>query len=230
MAWDNHPQRLLLASVPSSGSDWLAKCFTDAVPELVTPAVADPMRYGNVKEFFNPICNQACGPVCRYFGCELTSCRDALTRELEADELQHVMEQWPAAATFTKETFAVFQLPRLANRFQIVSLVRSTANTFPPKRLRVWSWYQNIGLAMGFPLNGIVSVHAHAMAAHLAYAAALKSFSPTKPLEWENLVTDSKAEIEEQLRRSLPEWLADSAAAIAEQIIATRDDSGRGVV
>lgn len=226
MAWVQ-PQRLLLASVPSSGSDWLAKCFVEAVPELVTPAVADPMRYGQVKEFFNPICNQKCGPVADYFGCELHSSMGKLTRSLEHEELEHVMCHWPENATFTKETFAVFQLPRLASRFQIVSLVRSTSNTFPPNRLRVWSWYQNIGLALGSPLMEKVGVRAHAMAAHVAYCEVLKSLSPTPTLEWERLMWQPN-EVWEMLRAALPEWLDDvQVGAIAEQVSKTADTKGR---
>ncbi len=222
-------KKLLLASIPSAGSDWLAQCFTDAVPELVTPAMASD-RYKDVKEFFNPICNHVSPLVSQYFGCELPSTVRNLTRRLAWNERCDLMEFWPQEATFTKETFAVYQVGSLSASFDVVKLIRSAEHTFPPKRLRVWAWYQAIGQGLGMKSFNPRLWQAEAIAAHAVYSTMLDDFGSSRPsLRWEKLVTASPASLLAMLRDALPDWMQDHALSIADRILTTRNGCGRSL-
>jgi hypothetical protein len=47
-------------------------------------------------------------------------------------------------STFTKEVWSCFRVPFFSARFAMIGLARSAEYTFPPKRLRVLSWYNAI--------------------------------------------------------------------------------------
>jgi hypothetical protein len=182
-----------------------------------------------VKEFFNPICNQVAPPVAKYFGCELASTVGNLTRRLSWDERDELMGFWPQDATFTKETFVVYQVPALYDRFDVVKLIRSAEHTFPPKRLRVWAWYQMIGQGLGMKSFDPWLWKAEAYAAHAVYSAMLDDFGPRPSLRWEKLVTASPASLLAMLRDALPDWMQDRALSIADRILTTRNGCGRSL-
>lgn len=131
---------LLIASMPSSGSDWLADCFMEANPEL---------KYS--REHFSPLCNLGDSEILSpHFGDYLYSCTRNLTTPLPDRTLNGVLEYiWrPRGHTFTKENYLAFKLESMSKRFNVVVLARRTEDTFPPTRQRVTAWYEHAFCAL----------------------------------------------------------------------------------
>jgi hypothetical protein len=126
---------LVLASMPSSGSDWLAECMVKADPSL---------KYS--REHFSPLCNLADSELlCRYMGDYLYGTTHNLSTELPSPHLSSILEGcWNGRGlNFTKENYLAFKLPAFAKQFGVVVLARRTEDTFPPNRQRVTAWYEH---------------------------------------------------------------------------------------
>lgn len=125
---------LLMLSVPNSGSTWLAAM------------IAAHSRWSAYRpEFFNPIRSQEhFAALAQHFGCELVECYRNIASP--GDERIHdvIRTTWKASGlNFTKEVFSPFKLGAFAQHFRVFVLLRSAEDTFPPHRLRVWSFYEH---------------------------------------------------------------------------------------
>lgn len=126
---------LLLATMPSSGSDWVADCICKANPQLVY-----------AREFFNPTVNwRRAERLERDLGDITFAAAPQLCRNVSRQAVQSLIaDTWRQAAfTFTKECYLAFQLEHFAETFSVVVLLRRFADTFPPNRQRVMRWYEN---------------------------------------------------------------------------------------
>lgn len=129
----------LLLSLPSSGSDWFAR-------QVAATMVPEWQYYD--KEYLNPLTNwDLCDQLGYGFGCEAASFshnvvmpsaeRMAMTLERTWEE----QDQW----NFDKEVWSPLSLPFFVERgYRVAVLLRTTRDTFPPTRARVWSWYDAI--------------------------------------------------------------------------------------
>ena len=163
---------LLMQTLPNSGSTWFGNLLGQHIPGC---------NYFN-KEFFNPICNLKHEAVLkRNFGSELVSCyRNIATpgdEHIDAD----IEATWGSENfTFTKECNSAFKLPVFVRHFNCFVFLRSAANTFPPGRVRVWSFYEHAWWALheeGFDLDAITTkdraVEAHAILTNIIREDAL---------------------------------------------------------
>lgn len=130
-----------LLSLPSCGTDWLAKAIVARNPSLVY-----------YREFFNPICNlRHYNELASSFGCELYETVSHLAQPIASPTLGVDREPFIANAyestwlresiQFTKENFSAFIADFYVERFTTFILYRPWEMCFPPSRLRVYSWY-----------------------------------------------------------------------------------------
>jgi len=131
----NWSKPLLMLTMPNSGSTWLAKIIGDCLPGC---------RYYE-KEFFNPVCNMKHELVLRRnFGSELVSCyrNIASPGDLHIDD--DIRATWGAENyNFTKECQSGFKLDAFLRHFRVFVFLRPEAESFPPTRARVWSFYEH---------------------------------------------------------------------------------------
>lgn len=218
----------MLLTVPSSGSDWLARVL----------ARNAKVNYYE-KEFFNPICNRKHGAALeRDFGCELVSCyqniaRDAATQPGIGLTIDRTWgrEQY----TFDKEVWSAFKIPAFVERFRCALLYRSPQQTFPPSRDRVYSWYDAIWNALRE--QGMVAeckplteraVEAHTHCWQRMFAAAAKYSIPI--LHYDVLAGGTRLDVRNELDCG---WMTDvlDLDAAVDEIMETRrlrlpDDKG----
>lgn len=117
-----------ILAMPSSGSDWLADCYQKA----------SGLKYFK-KEFFNPMCNSDCP---EGFGSECVSNYKLIAQPQPSFDS---MAAWNGSGCqLNKEVFSAFNVDWFAERFNCVTLFRSTQSTFPPGRLRVYQWYDAV--------------------------------------------------------------------------------------
>ena len=125
----------LLASMPSSGSDWLAKCICKANPSFVY-----------AREYFSPICNpEIAERLSLCVGDTMASTYQKLTKTSDIQSIYALLDDtWRKSGfTFTKENYLAFQIYPFAEFFDIVILLRKFSDTFPPNRHRVMVWYEH---------------------------------------------------------------------------------------
>jgi hypothetical protein len=132
---------LLMMTLPSSGSTWLADVIVKELGLLAHQKSA---------EFFQPLTNLPMYEMlARCFGSENPSCMDnIMTMPRVGDFEQAVQKFHEHGYTFCKEVFQFFHTPLFVKHFRVFFLYRSAANTFPPKRLRVLAWYDAIATAI----------------------------------------------------------------------------------
>ena len=178
--------KLLIAAMPSSGSDWFADCLLKSSAQLVTHATA--------KEPLNPICNlDHFDVLAKVFGCEAEPAIASIAASPSQSQVDEVL---PIAlgpqVNFIKEVWVGYQLPQLQQHFHTITLTRSYDNTFPPSRVRVYSWY--LALARSIELNLELNHHANlskmfryrVVTAHRMYQKLLQQHS--NHLAWEHLM------------------------------------------
>jgi hypothetical protein len=139
----------VILSMPSSGSDWFADCWR--VQENVFH-----------KEFFNPITNPIPNVV-DAFGCEMVSHYKKIVNpgDMGPAIQDFIASEW----TMTKEVWVLDPLPFLEAGLEVTVFLRMAQNTFPPSRVRVYSWYDAIMHSFGNTL-----VHKdRTMTAHYAH-------------------------------------------------------------
>lgn len=155
---------LMMLSLPNSGSTWLAGCIAETVPDC---------RYA--EEFFHPMRNERHELVLRaVFGCELVSCYRNIVMPGGEDVIRNA---WIGAGfNFTKDVFSPFKLEAFLNAgFDCFVLLRAAEYSFPPTRLRVWSFYEHAWWALrdaGYPMNAF-TMRGRAIEAHGIMQAAL---------------------------------------------------------
>ena len=159
---------LCMLSLPNSGSTWLAETIA---------AHSRWSRYAG--EYFNPVRNELWYPqLSKQFGCELISCYRNIARAGDRWIVDDIREVWKNSGyTFTKEVFSPYKLPAFSQVFRCFVLLRDAADTFPPGRARVWSFYEHAWHALRE--QGLVGagwgdrVSQLALAAHAAMTRAL---------------------------------------------------------
>jgi hypothetical protein len=131
---------LLMLSLPNSGSTWLADLLHEHVPGCRPYFM----------EFFNPLRNEKHEDVLRrQFGCELVGCYRNIAWaggvSIDAD----IEQTWGRESyAFTKEVWSPTKLPAFVRHFRCFVIVRSAEESFPPSRLRVWSFYEHAWFAL----------------------------------------------------------------------------------
>lgn len=156
----NKDRNRLMLTLPNSGSTWFASLLARNLPGC---------KYYD-KEFFNPICNMKHADVLvRNFGSELVSCYRNIARSGGDETLDDIRTTWFSEDyTFTKETYSPMKLEQFIFYFDCFAFLRKRENTFPPRRSRVWSFYEHAwhGLVEeGFALEG-KTLEARAIEAH----------------------------------------------------------------
>jgi hypothetical protein len=209
-------KKLLLAAMPSSGSDWFASCILKSSDRLVSHPTA--------KEPLNPICNlQHFDALARVFGCEA----EPAIANIAANPSKQLVDEAiaiaiPPEVNFIKEVWVGYQLPQLQRHFEIITLTRSLSNTFPPSRIRVYAWY--LALARSIELNSgrmlPTAMHERVARAFLLYYSRLRYGWPTT-LSWEFLMQAERPQLIDCFYElKLGQYL--NCELLAENIIATR--------
>lgn len=127
---------LMILAMPSSGSDWLAKCMVDTYG----------LSYFQ-KEFFNPLTNQPMADdlIAARFGCELTSCHKLIHQRPDPVRAETLYRRFVSAGYgLGKEVWAMGKVDWFAERFRCLVLTRKFSSMFPPGRLRVHQWYESV--------------------------------------------------------------------------------------
>jgi hypothetical protein len=136
----NKPDGFLLASLPSSGSDWFADCICKADPSL---------RYA--REYFSPTCNlQHASRLEQVVGDTLAGSLSKLVTPASCSSVAQLLDDtWRRDNyNFTKENYLPFHLSEFQKWFDVVILLREFKHTFPPRRHRVMQWYEHFYVAM----------------------------------------------------------------------------------
>lgn len=160
-----------MLTLPNSGSTWLAE------------AIALHTSWNRYcMEFFNPLRSPKHYPILsRNFGCELQACASNIADP--GDELidQDIRSTWGMEDfNFTKEVFSPFKLEAFARHFRCFVLLRDAGDTFPPRRARVWSFYEHAWHSLLFhdclpePAQELLHFEDRAIAAHAVMTNALK--------------------------------------------------------
>jgi hypothetical protein len=132
---------LMMMTLPSSGSTWLADVIVRELGLLAHQKSA---------EFFQPLTNLPLyAPLSRCFGSENPSCMSNIMTMPHRDDFEFAVAQFHKHGyTFCKEVYQFFHTPMFAQHFNVFFLYRSAEHTFPPKRLRVLAWYDAIATAI----------------------------------------------------------------------------------
>jgi hypothetical protein len=187
---------LLMQSLPNSGSTWFAALLSEYIPGC---------RYYD-KEFFNPVCNIKHELVLReHFGSELVSCYRNIALPGGSGIDAAISSTWGAESyTFTKECNSAFKLPVFVDHFACFVFLRAEHNTFPPGRVRVWSFYEHAWHALresGHHLTGH-SIEQRAREAHTILTGVILEQAEVLGIPviwWEDVFKDPQAVVE-QLR------------------------------
>lgn len=212
---------LLMLTMPNSGSTWLANAIGKSLPGC---------RYYE-KEFFNPVCNMKHELVLRrQFGSELLDCYRNIATPGDATIHDDIRATWGAEKyTFTKECQSCFKLPVFLQHFKVFVFVRSAAESFPPRRARVWSFYEHAWWALkaqGHVLNA-VSTPDRALEAHRILYDRLLSDAAAHDvpvIHYSELFTADP----ETLRATLAKCIGYDGPEVAYQVMQTRQQFSRG--
>ena len=178
---------LLMLTLPNSGSTWFASLLAEHIP--------DCSYYS--KEFFNPVCNLKHELVLRRnFGCELVECYRNIATPGDEHIDDDIRLTWGAEPyTFTKECNSAFKLPVFDRHFNCFVFLRKAENTFPPGRVRVWSFYEHAWFALreaGYGLHGVTTkdraVEAHAILTEVILRDAARLKVPV--INYEEVMSD----------------------------------------
>jgi len=202
----------LLLTMSSSGGKWLASTVARHLPGC---------RYYD-KEFFNPWCNPKHEVWLREaFGCEQASCYRNIARPGDKDVREVIERTWGREQyTFTKECFSAFKVELLMETFDIVGLVRSTEDVFPPRRSNVWNCYEHTWMSLvenGIPMCATRgrerAEEAHAYISNKIRRDGKRLGFPVVEFDW--LQTATAEELQEELGRA---FKLDSKALAAELV------------
>jgi hypothetical protein len=136
----------LLATIPSSGSSWIADCYSLAHPEQKC-----------TREFFSATYNwRFAERIQRDVGDMMYSTVPLLSQALSVNRVEQLLEDtWKKENwDFTKECHLAWSLESFSRFFDCIVLVRSFAGTFPPSRARVVRWYEHLFCSL--QINGLL--------------------------------------------------------------------------
>lgn len=177
---------LLIASVPSSGSDWFAGCVESASEHLYR------------REFFNPICNWTLADrLGLEFGCESPLYIKNILNYSNKDFLDKIINEiWtPSGYTMTKEIWSHRKLWHLKDHFKIVCLARRIEDSLPPTRSRVICWMHSIAKQFKIDGNGFIQ---DAIAGYKIWTEELENTAKNLDLPliwWHDLINFSEKEL-----------------------------------
>lgn len=215
---------LMLAALPSGGSDWIATCIAEANPHL---------RYA--REFFCPTINwrmaarleQTLGDT--MFANTARMCWPIMPRDVDA----LLNDTWRQTSfNFTKENYLPFQLEQFAAHFDVLVLLRSFDETFPPNRHRVMQWYEHFyGALVASCRIGRDALDCESTPmtrATVGYYWFAKQLAQTaRKIQAPLLTTEFlRTASREEIARALPSELMESLAT-ASRIVETRQDIPR---
>lgn len=205
-------EHMLMQCLPNTGSTWLGGVIARNIPGC---------RYYQ-KEFFNPICNlKHEKALSKVFGSELVSCYENIA-EGDGPLLDSCIEEtWGSEDySFTKECWSPFKTEAFTRHFRVFVLDRSREHTFPPSRVRVWSFYEHAWWALkkrGFSL-GAESTKARAEEAFdvMRYSLLSDAARLGLPVISYERLWGGQAQVEAEISKALPEHDADIAKEILE--------------
>lgn len=216
------PDGFLLASLPSSGSDWVAECICKADPSLCY-----------AREYFSPTVNIVhAETIEQCLGDTMAMSLPRLVTPCGQRRIESLLDQtWRRESfNFTKENYLPFHLDSFANFFDVVVLLREFHHTFPPHRHRVTQWYEHFYAALYHRLDPFCrsqSVDPLCRAAVGHYLFAREYVEAARhiscPVVWfGDLVKCDTKEIAETVDGSFIK-----AGRFASNIVATRSARGR---
>jgi hypothetical protein len=216
----NWTKPLLMMTMPNSGSTWFAKILAGQLPGC---------RYYD-KEFFNPVCNLKHESTLRQnFGSELVSCHRNIASPGDSDLDDDIIATWGAENyNFTKECQSCFKMEGFLRHFRVFVFLRPEAESFPPNRARVWSFYEHAWHSLRH--------HGHMLTAETTVDRALEAYR----VMYAHMLADAKMhnvpiifygdlfDEREILRERLARALGYDSDDLVDAVIATRVRSDRG--
>lgn len=199
-------EQFMVVCNANSGSDWLS-------PILARRVASGPQKYWQ-KEFFNPITNnrfaEELSPV---FPSESAIGYENFGVRLTDDLIQRVLnpiyrKTWAQLDyTFNKEAYTPNFTRWYASKFNVVGLVRTTEDLFPPTKARTWATYETMWL--GLRKNGWVLFHSESMKSRAMEAhRVMREFLMQEladigapVLHYETMVSGSESEVTDEARR-----------------------------
>lgn len=147
--------------MPNSGSDWFARNL----------AMVTGWSYYD-KEWFNPITNlEFNGPLREAgFKCEID-----FTGPIDTTKRGPLKEEFCRRYQLGKEVWMLDNIHWFLSEFDCIILLRSLSSTFPPSRLRVIQWYDQIASYLACPHEDLCSRVAYA---HRVYRRAIEGYAP----------------------------------------------------
>jgi hypothetical protein len=210
---------LLMLTMPNSGSTWFAKLLAERLPGC---------RYYD-KEFFNPVCNLKHELILRRnFGSELIDCYRNIASPGDLSIDDDIAATWGTETyNFTKECQSGFKLEAFLRHFRVFAFLRSEAESFPPNRARVWSFYEHAWHSLqyhGFSLRAETTISRSLEAYRIIYAhIASDAERHFVPIIHYNDLFDEREILRERLARALGYESDD----LVDSVIATRVRSDR---
>lgn len=127
---------LLMLSMPNSGSNWLSKTIAEALDR----------RF--FLEYFNPLINiQRENQLSVAFGGVTVSYYEQIARASDPLVDKVIEETWMSESPrfdFTKEVYSPRKLASFARYFNCFVMLRSLEQSFPPRRVQIWAYYEHI--------------------------------------------------------------------------------------
>jgi hypothetical protein len=202
---------LLIAAVPSCGSDWFAECVRDA------------SSHSYYREFFNPMTNwRLADTIGAEFGCESPLYIDNILTASSEESLQRIVsETWASSGlTMTKENWSHRKLWYLKDHFHVVCFARRAEDSLPPTRARVVCWMHGLARTLGVAGSGFV---ADAISGYTAWVGELVKTAESLylPMVWWHDVMAMEKDALVGLIDGLKMPGVDSEAC-ADRIISTR--------
>jgi hypothetical protein len=216
----NWTKPLLMLTMPNSGSTWFAKLLAERLPGC---------RYYD-KEFFNPICNLKHElKLRRNFGSELVDCYKNIASPGDLYIDHDIGSTWGTENyNFTKECQSGFKLEAFLRHFRVFVFLRPEAESFPPNRARVWSFYEHAWYSLqyhGYSLKAETTVDRALEAYRIIYAHIVSDAKRRRvPIIFYSDLFDQR----EILRERLAQALGYESDDLVDAAIATRVRSDRG--
>ena len=218
----NWAKPLLMLTMPNSGSTWFAKLLAERLPGC---------RYYE-KEFFNPVCNLKHElSLRRNFGSELVDCYRNIASPGDVYIDDDIVSTWGMENyNFTKECQSAFKLEAFLRHFRVFVFLRPEAESFPPNRARVWSFYEHAWYSLqyhGYWLTAETIVDRALEAYRIIYAHMLSDAERRRvPIVFYSDLFDEP----EILRERLAQALGHQSEDLLDAVIATRVRRDRGSV
>ena len=209
----------MISGLPSSGTDWLARCMVEGLG-------LDQDQY--YREWFNPLCNwsRADDLAKRGFGSESPHAIRGVGRRLESDVTDLVQKFTDSGLLLDKEVWMAGKALDMKEHFHIIGLTRDLEDTFPPKRARVLNWFQWVQTVANPNVEEDRSFMQTARSGYrwLQEVHRLDCHTAEVPLlNWGDLVNEHNPfAMTAMIEVALPPHLSEYAERVAQVIIRTR--------